>query len=367
MTNEIPSTETITERAIPLELPSVAGWKEVLVRENNEPLVALGPFSSNDEIFTDSIYFGERSDSPYSPNPPEGSLITMFVRQEVAQQLKEAQKLLPNEHYLIVFDTFRTLEVQQSLFDVYFNALKEQQPDWSEDQLLTETQKYVSLPSTDSAKPSPHNTGGSVDLAIFKLPQEIDTQVHKINQELREIGDNWQHAYELEMQKITLIRENAHLLDFGTPFDWGDEKAALNYFETKTQETELTTNEIKARKSRRLLFNVMSEAGFEPYQDEWWHFNSPKSQMGAITAGLSEAMYGATNLSEENFKQEQMRSDQRLGTIRILNGWKQKIHTKGSPNPLSEYFEVAKKAASETGDPRITSLPEAVIMAPSEA
>src|SRR3989338_8281063 len=211
---------------IPLELPSVTGWKEIHIRESGEPLIPLGLFSEYHTIFTDAIYFGERTDSPYENNlagslltmfvwesgepliplglfseyhtiftdaiyfgertdsPYEnnlaGSLLTMFVRESVAKQLQEAQQLLPSGMYLIVFDAYRTLEVQQSLFDQYYKELKKQNPGWSEKQLLAETQKYVSIPSEDPTRPSPHNTGGSVDTAIFELPEKIDKKEKEI-------------------------------------------------------------------------------------------------------------------------------------------------------------------------------------------
>src|SRR3989344_3227555 len=158
MVERLSEKKSFIERPIPLDLPEVAGWKEIPIKECGEPLVPLGSFSENREIFTNSIYFGERFDSPYIPAPPKGSLVTMFVRRNVAEQLKKAQKLLPTGMYFVVFDAYRTLEVQQSLFDGYFRPLKDLHSDWNNDQLLEETQKYVSLPSKDPAKPSPHNT-----------------------------------------------------------------------------------------------------------------------------------------------------------------------------------------------------------------
>src|SRR3989344_7968344 len=101
---------TLTERPIPKDLPSAKGWKDVHIIESGEPLVPLGPFSNNDEIFTNSVYFAERNDSPYVSNPPDGSLITMFVRKDVSDNLKKVQSLLPDGMYLVVFDSYRTLE-----------------------------------------------------------------------------------------------------------------------------------------------------------------------------------------------------------------------------------------------------------------
>ena len=360
---ERPTVErSLLEQPIPLELPQVTGWKEIPIKECREPLVPLGPFSEYRDIFTDSIYFGERFDSPYIEPPLEGGICTIFVRKSVAEQLRKAQKLLPQTMYLVVFDAYRTLDVQQSLFDGYFKALRQLCPDWSNDQLLAETQKYVSLPSKDPTKPSPHNTGGAVDLMIFYLPEEINQKVKEINHQLKRRGITWQEEYLLEMEEIAQIRKNARLLNFGTPFDWGSKEAALNYYECQAQIRSLTPQEEEARVNRRLLYNVMKAAFFEAYPDEYWHFNSHKSQMGAKTARSKVAQYGAATLSEKNLEHERMRRDHRLGTIRILQGW---VRPVGKVyDPLKEHFKVAKEAALETGDPRITSLPKAAVISP---
>ncbi len=276
MNPETKQQRSLTLRPIPSELPSVAGWKEIPIRENGELLISLGPFSDYHEIFTNSIYFGERTDSPYSTDPLKaeeplcGSLLTMFVREGVAKQLSEAQQLLPAGLHLIVFDTYRTLEVQQSLFDKYLGELKKQNPNWGQEQLLAETQKYVSIPSEDPNKPSPHNTGGAVDVAIFRLPKEANKRIEKIDKQLKLLGNSdWQEAYRLEMERISLINEQARLLEFGTPFDYGGKEAALNFFERLSAERKLYGEEVTARDNRRILFNVMTAAGFEPYEDEW--------------------------------------------------------------------------------------------------
>jgi len=361
MSNKLLAYNELTSRQIPLEVPSVAGWKEVPLTENGEHLVPLGMWSDNNDIFTDSIYFGERTDSPYPDDSLKGNLITMFVREGVAEQLKKAHGLLPRGMYLVVFDTYRTLEVQQSLYDTYFNALKEQHSDWSDEDLSKETQKYVSIPSHDPTRPSPHNTGGSVDLAIFKLPDDIDRKVREISEELAKTPEsNWQHAYRLEMRRNALVKEHAELLNFGTRFDYGGGEAALNYYERLAKEHPLKEEEQEAMKNRRLLYNIMIDAGFEAYEDEWWHFNSKKSQMGAKTAGLDHAEYGAAVLSPESLKHEEMRKGHRLGSIRMLQG----ATLRGKVNPLQEHFEVAKAAVDETGDIRITSLPEAAVIKP---
>jgi len=359
---------------IPLELPGVAGWKEVPIKEKGEPLVALGPFSDHREIETDAIYFGQRVNSPYMVNelngeePLTGSLLTMFVRESVAKQLMEAQRLLPKGMYLAVWEPYRTLEVQQSLFDTYYNALKAQHPDWSEDALLTETQRYVSLPSTVPARPSPHNTGGSVDVSIFKLPPKIDQQVSDINTRLTKLTDgDWEIAYKMEMEKIDLINQYSQLLEFGAPLDHGGEKAGLNYYERLATLRELTPEEIAARDNRRLLYNIMKEVGFEPYEDEFWHYNSKKSQMGAKSAGLPYAEFGAAKLSPKNLEHEKMRREHRLGTLRLKSGeWGANLTLQAISPEYAKQFEAAQKAAIGHPDIRDSKWPMAEIIKPPE-
>lgn len=389
LTGERPDAASIDKykdellRPIPIEMPSVAGWKEVELHEGHDPMVPLGPFSGNDDVFTSSIYYGEHSNSPYmrEENRLEGSLITMFVREEVAGMLRHAQQLLPERHHLIVLDSYRSLQVQQALYDHYAGSLKEKHPDWDEDAVSAETQKYVSLPSRVESRPSPHNTGGAVDLAIYELPAEVDARVGEIDQRMAELQEQapkeygpldevrnpvLRELYLLEMEKIGLIRREAEFLNFGTQFDYGGGEAASNYLERLEQERQLTPDETEARDNRRMLYNAVTQAGMEPYEDEWWHFNSPKSQMGAKSAGLAQAEYGGMELDEDNVKHEKMREAHRAGLIRIQEGLLQGYHLAGKVDPLSELIELNEDALNETGDPRLTHLPKAVIIEPPD-
>lgn len=368
------ATNNFTEMPIPLNAGDVAGWKEIPIRKPaiEDPLVAMGPFGDYDWIATSSIYFGEHStNSPYPENGHEGNLLTLFAHQSVAKQLVEAQKLLPPNMRLVVFDSFRSLEVQQSLFDQYYNALAEKNKDWDTEQLTQETQKYVSLPASPDINPntkyvSPHNTGGAVDLAIYRLPDEIRNRIKEIEKQINDLDaiegkSSWEQVYKLEMEKISLINRNAEMLDFGTKFDHGGEEAALGYYEKLSQQRDLTPEEVKARNNRRLLYNVMTTAGFEPYADEWWHFNSKKSQMGAKTAGLDHAEFGSAHLSERNLAHEKMRRGHRDGTIKFADG---QIPI---PSLLNRYALAAREGASIVGNIRSTSLPMVEKIQPPKA
>lgn len=348
----------------PIPNLKVDGWKDMPIKENSEPLVPLGPFSDYSDIFTDSIYAGERFDSPYVDSNFSGRLITMFVREKVAEGLRKAQKFLPLTMRLVVFDTYRTLEVQHALYVNYKEKLSVKKPDLTNDELSQETQKMVSLPSFDPKKPSPHNTGGAVDLAIVGL--DIGAAgalsiIGKTIDRLKKDPKNWQEEYALEMRRVALLARYSHMLEFGTPFDDGREKeVAAYYYEKLERERPLRMDEKIAQRNRRLLHNVMRQAGFEAYPYEWWHFNSKKSQMGAKTAGLNFAEYGATKLSYSNHEHEMMRVGHRRGSVMMHEG----THPGFGKLGPSEYFTAAKKAVEEIGDVRVSNLPKAVVIEP---
>jgi D-alanyl-D-alanine dipeptidase len=342
----------VDQTQIPIpEIPSVAGWKDIPIKPTRERLVPLGPFSSYWDIFTDSIYMGERASSPYSVGENEGSLVTQFVREDVADRLRIAQLQLSKDMRLVVFDAFRPIAVQKSLYDAFLKSLREKHPEYSEDKLAEHAQRYVSMPSQDPKKPSPHNTGGSVDIAIVKLPDDASERLRYINQSINPQDRDWKKQYALEMERIQLLSQSGQMLHFGTSYDFGGEEASLYYFERLRKERSLTASEQEALENRRLLYHIMRTAGFEPYPDEWWHFNSPKSQMGARTAGLQFAEYESAE-EYTDWQHEKMRRMHRAGSIMIYEG----THP-GPPQNLKEHMAVAVDAVNNIGDLRQTSLP----------
>ena len=211
---------------IPLDAGQVQGWKDIPIREDDslDPFIPLGPLSQEAEILmTSSLYFGEHSNSPYAENinKLEGSLLTLFARQSVIHRLLVAEQLLPAGHHLLVFDAYRPYQVQKSLHDFYKQKLREKYPYMDNETLESETQKYVSLPSMDSTRPSPHNTGGSVDVAIVKLDQAHEEELLQIRSHLIDVHLNIAKRVGMEMRLSATMRRHAKMLDFGTAFDHG--------------------------------------------------------------------------------------------------------------------------------------------------
>jgi D-alanyl-D-alanine dipeptidase len=67
---------------------------------------------------------------------------------------------------------------------------------------------------------------------------------------------------------IGLADANGMLLDFGCAFDDFSDKAHFSYPGISAG----------AKANRTLLQNIMLQAGFEPYKNEWWHFNFKKAE-----------------------------------------------------------------------------------------
>lgn len=331
------STQPNESLPIPEAAP-LADWKEVPIVEterSHEPLVPVGIFSEHRKIISSSVYADEHHNSPYTDGL-EGSNIAVFVREGVATKLEGAAEMLPGNHHLIVMDAYRTLNVQAALYEQYEDGLKVKHPDWTAEDVSAEAQKYVSMPSDDKTRPSPHNTGASVDVAIIKVGNDTQQAIDAIDEALDTLEkDDWQQEYMLEMKRSELIRRYGKMLNFGTRFDHGGPEAALRYYE-KAEEVVLSPEDQEAQENRRLLYSAMMKAGFEPYADEWWHYNDPASQMGAKVAGREYAEYGAIEMSEENKKYEQMRKQHHLNSVRLA---------RGEELPPEEGFEIHRKLA----------------------
>lgn len=129
---------------------SIRGWKTIEIRECGEPLVNL---AEAPQVLVDSQYFKQGI---------KGSKEEVFLRLGVANRLVAATQYLPKGYKFLIWDGWRPLEVQQALFDKFYNWLEKENPGLPEENLVDLTQTYVSLPSINPTKPSPHNTGGAV-------------------------------------------------------------------------------------------------------------------------------------------------------------------------------------------------------------
>jgi len=184
----------------------------------------------------------------------DGTLPEIFARESVFTKLVAAADLLPPGHRFVVYDCWRPVRVQQSLFDAMKAQFAEQSPTKTDAELTEMALVYVALPSTDPSKPSPHNTGGAIDL--------------------------------------TIAGPDGRVLNMGGGYDDPREVSATAYFENKLAAGEtLSAFEQEACENRRMFYWIMTGAGFTNYVDEWWHFDYG-NQNWAWAGGHGQAIYG---------------------------------------------------------------------------
>ncbi|MBU1003949.1 MAG: M15 family metallopeptidase [Proteobacteria bacterium] len=233
------------------------------------PPIAAGEKPSWDTVFTVPVQDCGEPLMPLSLAPERylvrpayhaagipGALPECYAREGLRRRLLVAQDLLPVNLRLVILDAWRSVKVQTSLFTQCRSALKHAHPESDDLELERMTSRFVALPSLDEQRPSPHVTGGAVDLALAST----------------EGSPLW----------------------FGAAFDYPGEVSATRHFEERLERGEsLEARETEALDNRRLLHHVMLEAGFVNYHAEWWHYEYG-TQRWAYVKGLDQAKYSVT-------------------------------------------------------------------------
>ncbi len=222
------------------------------------PIDAGGALNAERCIDARSLGFAGANHYDCEFNPPyhhriPGAIAGLYVRRSVATKLREinaALSVIGLEVYL--FDAWRPQAVQRYFHDEWFPEwLSGRRPGLAGAALQEEVEKYWAKPSDGPGSPSPHSTGGAVDLTL----------IH---------GGTHQPLY------------MGGIFDDVTSTAWTD---ALEQSEPASMSEE------EARANRRLLYWVMTEAGFANNPTEWWHF-SWGDQMWAKLNGQPVALYG---------------------------------------------------------------------------
>jgi D-alanyl-D-alanine dipeptidase len=209
-----------------------ANYRLIPIHESGEPLISLSNISPKIKIFP--FYFQQNL-----PN----ALNECYLREGAAQRLMKAAEKLPDGLNFVVLDGWRPYEVQKVLYEMTRDAFKKN--GMTESEIHREISKFVSYPSDNIDTPSPHMTGGSVDLTIADQ-------------------DGW--------------------LDMGTGFDEFTDKAKTDWYE---EAANLSETEQKIRNNRRLLKQVMTDAGFENFEEEWWHYDYGNQRWAMLTHQLA--------------------------------------------------------------------------------
>ena len=201
---------------------------------SDEPMVCM-----NDRFICHSWYY----DWPETDGTPlPGSSPVILCRKTIFEMLEKAESLLPEGYKFFIFDAYRPISVQQSLWDYYRAKKVEEMPGATDEEIDYQTLFCVSFPSYNILLPSLHNTGGAVDL--------------------------------------TIVGPDGNRLDMGSEFDEFSDRAWTTYYEDG--EKGEGVNDV-ARDNRRMLYNVMIEAGFTNFPAEWWHFDYGDEKWGLFT------------------------------------------------------------------------------------
>lgn len=211
-------------------------WEGIFSVPINDPFPLLQPLPEADIWLNQPVY---------SAMNAAGAIATCYLRPEVIERLHHAAQIVYDEGYLLtVLDGWRPPRVQQSLYHDLFCNIKQKMPRESEHEWHHQTQFFVSWPSEDKLCPSPHLTGGAVD--------------------------------------VTLSDRGGNQLDMGSAFDDPTPKAYIDAYEK-------TPGDI--RKRRRVLYQAMHSAGFTGLPTEWWHFDYGNQDWAFFNA-QPEAKFG---------------------------------------------------------------------------
>lgn len=229
-------------------------WYKKPIAESNEPLVALNGYENGEYIQLHERIFPKPE---YFDQGIEHALPIVYSREGVVNSLLEYIKLLPEGYGIRAYDGYRPIAVQQSIYDKFYAECKAENPNFSEEELVNEVKKFVSVPSRDPSRPSTHNAGGAIDFRICDM--------------------------------------RGNELNYGCGFDDFRAIANLDFFEKRFSEGgEWRENELEALLIKRVTANLAVHEGIDLccYAEEDWHFNLndqwdlnvPESQYGSCEA-----------------------------------------------------------------------------------
>ncbi|WP_170825757.1 M15 family metallopeptidase [Halomonas caseinilytica] len=223
--------------------PDWAAVSQVSIDGSDEPLVPMSLAPPPVKVFP-----------AYARMGIPGAVNECYVREGVYRRLLAVARTLPEGLSLLVLDGWRPWRVQQYLFETLQATIQANHPELDEQELLGHTREFVAQPSTEPTAPSPHLTGGAVD--------------------------------------VTLCDTDGLPLDMGTLFD---EAVPASHADALEDDPGRDGARRQARDNRRLLYHAMHAEGFTNLPSEWWHFDLG-DQLWAHYGGHASARYGPAQL-----------------------------------------------------------------------
>ena len=156
-------------------------WNKIPIKENGDKLIAI-PSNFN---FLDP--------HPYLPlgAPYQDKTSIWKLREEVINRLVKVNDYLisNNSFYLLIYDSWRPLEVQEFMFKRAFlleceklNIAASLENMKSYPSILKKVEKFWAYPSFDSKCPPPHSTGGALDVCLSDKEGNLVDMGSKVDQ-----------------------------------------------------------------------------------------------------------------------------------------------------------------------------------------
>lgn len=193
-----------------------------------------------------------KEDLAYGPPPEceETAPHYTLLRKTVYEKLQNAQKLLPQGYKFRLLEGYRSLKVQQMLFENKYTENKRLFPTASKAELYEMTTQLVSpvVNLDGSTNIPPHSTGGAFDIELIDLK--------------------------------------------GIPIDMGMDASLWASTDPNLSKTDSPLISIEAKKNRQILSRVLTLEGFVNYPTEWWHW-SYGDRYWAFHKKMPYAIYGS--------------------------------------------------------------------------
>lgn len=245
------------------------GYEELPIDTNNslfgEPVVDIADYG-----IAGQAYYSRPNAATTEPVP--GLAPNLYIRQSVAETLSKINKALRNpiltsffngEVELYVEDALRPVSLQSRLHDELIpDLLRHNHPDISDEAVKERVKDLIAIPSPDPKKPSPHATGGALDV-ILRYKQNTKGFIEGSQVPMGHVdGDT-------------------------------SERILPDYFELH----ELHADEDEAaQRNRRAYYAIMTgkvfgaDTGLVCNPTEWWHWGSG-DQLAAKVRGDEMAYY----------------------------------------------------------------------------
>ena len=222
-------------------------WNKIPIKDNGDKLIAI----------PSCLKFLDPHPYCHIGAPYKDKTSIWKLREEVVNRLVKVNDYLisKNSFCLLIYDSWRPLEVQEFMFKRAFllecekldidASLKNMK---SYPSILKKVEKFWAYPSFDSRCPPPHSTGGALD--------------------------------------VCLSDKEGNLVEMGSKIDQMDESSTPDFYANKKNEEAIIWDS-----RRNLLTEIMTKFGFVQHPNEWWHF-SYGDQLWAWKNKKENAIYG---------------------------------------------------------------------------